>query len=851
MASARSIFGRAVAAHRQARDLEQAARVLLHEAERSGVLPGGAEAATPAADPGPPGLADLVHRLEQAGDALTPGWWTASWDAPPSDRGFGLDGAPGRWSLVRIGAAPVGDGFPVVVPFVGAGHLALDVDGSDVRVAGFLRGVLLRVLAAMPAGSVRVLGVDGAGLGGTFAPLRPLIGAGLMSEPATDLAGLRAVLAEAEQRIRQVQIGADAGPLLVVAVAALPPGGQHELDRLAVLARAGVEGGVHLLLAGHPDPARLAGTTAIVRRGEAFHVGEPPGTQGFSATGTGLAVPVVLDTGPPGRLLAAVCGRIAERAVEQSAVPLGELLPDRFWTESAAAGLTAPVGRSAQGSAAVTLDAAAPHWLVGGRTGSGTTPVLLGLLAGLCARYSPDELGLYLLDFADGVCFAELVPTELDPTWVPQVRAVGIECDREYGVAVLAAVAAEVSRRVAAMKQTGATDLAGLRAARAMSALPRLVVAIEEAGRLFGGPEGEPARRLLGDLLRRGRECGIHLLLTGSTATPDGLTATELAGLHRIAVLGPDAVQLDGRRVNIPVPGPAEVQALRTRLWEARPPGHPPPARYDGSAELHVADDPDAQALAPGGRRRVLLLGREVELGTPAVGFALDSSPGRHLVVLGPSDVGADLLQAAVWQLCRQHPPGTARFVLAGLVAAADGAVEDAAAVAQVAGQECRQVSAAELRRVAAELVAAAGTVVGDGDGDGDGDRPDGAAAGGPGADGVTTYLVVFGGDDVLAGPELTSAAAAALWRDGPSSGVHVLGWWRSAARFRTEPAGDQVAGLLALNIPADELEAVAGASGEGLRPPGPGRALLLDRQEGRRRLLLPFVRPGRGGELP
>jgi hypothetical protein len=249
----------------------------------------------------------------------------------------------------------------------------------------------------------------------------------------------------------------------------------------------------------------------------------------------------------------------------------------------------------------------------------------------------------------------------------------------------------------------------------------------------------------------------------------------------------------------------------------------------------------------------VLLLGREVELGTPAVGFALDSSPGRHLVVLGPSDVGADLLQAAVWQLCRQHPPGTARFVLAGLVAAADGAVEDAAAVAQVAGQECRQVSAAELRRVAAELVAAAGAVAGDGDrvddapADGAGGRP----TGGAGADGVTTYLVVFGGDDVLAGPELTSAAAAALWRDGPSSGVHVLGWWRSAARFRTEPAGDQVAGLLALNIPADELEAVAGTPGEGLRPPGPGRALLLDRQEGRRRLLLPFVRPGRGGELP
>lgn len=841
MASARSIFGRAVAAHRKARGLEQAARTVLDRAERTGSLPGGPVADDRPEPVGPPGLADLVRRLAEAGDALTPGWWTASWDAPPSDRGFGLDGAPGRWSLVRIGAGPVHDGFPVVVPFVGAGHLALDVDAADVRVAGFLRGVLLRVLAAMPAGSVRVLGVDGAGLGGTFAPLRPLIGAGLMSEPATDLAGLRSVLTEAEQRIRQVQIGADAGPLLVVAVAALPPGGQHELDRLAVLARAGVEGGVHLLLAGHPDPARLADTTAITRRGEAFSVGEPPGSQAFSAGGTGLAVPTVLDTGPPGRLLAAVCGRIAERAVEQAAVPLTDLVPDRLWTGSADAGLSTPVGRGAQGPATLTLDAAAPHWLVGGRTGSGTTPVLLDLLLGLAGRYSPDELGLYLLDFADGVCFAELAPTELDPTWVPQVRAVGIECDREYGVAVLAAVAAEVSRRVAAMKQTGATDLAGLRAARSMSALPRLVVAVEEAGRLFGGPAGDPARRLLGELLRRGGDCGIHLVLTGSTAAPDGLTAAELAGLHRVTVLGPDAVQLDGRRVNVPVPGAAEVQALRTRLWEARPPRHPQPARYDGSAELHVADDPDAQALGPGGRRRVVLLGRAVELGCPAVGFALDTSPGRHLVMLGPSDVGADLLQAAVWQLCRQHAPGTARFVVAGLVAAADAAVEDTVAVARVAGHDCRTVPAADLRREVAALLAAAD----------------------PADPEVSTYLVVFGGDDALAGPELTSAAAAALWRDGPAHGVHVLGWWRSPARFRTEPSGDQVAGLVALNITADELEAVAGpvpAAGAGpsagtadagARPPAPGRALLVDRQEGRRRLLVPFVRPGRVGELP
>jgi len=46
--------------------------------------------------------------------------------------------------------------------------------------------------------------------------------------------------------------------------------------------------------------------------------------------------------------------------------------------------------------------------------------------------------------------------------------------------------------------------------------------------------------------------------------------------------------------------------------------------------------------------------------------------------VLGPTEVGADLLHAAVLGLARQHAPGTAEFVLAGLVAVADEVVDAA-----------------------------------------------------------------------------------------------------------------------------------------------------------------------------
>ena len=78
-----------------------------------------------------------------------------------------------------------------------------------------------------------------------------------------------------------------------------------------------------------------------------------------------------------------------------------------------------------------------PHWMIGGRSGAGKTAFLINVLYGLATRYGPDELTLYLLDFKEGVSFAEFVPTQRDRSWLPHARAVGVESDREYGLAVL------------------------------------------------------------------------------------------------------------------------------------------------------------------------------------------------------------------------------------------------------------------------------------------------------------------------------------------------------------------------------------------------------------------------------
>ena len=110
----------------------------------------------------------------------------------------------------------------------------------------------------------------------------------------------------------------------------------------------------------------------------------------------------------------------------------------------------------------LAFDDATPHWLVGGRTGAGKTVFLLDVLYGLAARYSPAELQLWLLDFKEGVSFTEFVPTDRDPSWLPHARAVGVESDREYGLAVLRELRRELSRRAGLFKRHGVTKLADL-----------------------------------------------------------------------------------------------------------------------------------------------------------------------------------------------------------------------------------------------------------------------------------------------------------------------------------------------------------------------------------------------------
>ncbi|MFD2763144.1 FtsK/SpoIIIE domain-containing protein [Micromonospora eburnea] len=834
-----TVYGQAVACHRQAVRRWQAVRRALA-----------------AAGPVAPGSPELVARLARLGVEL----------AAPGPARPVTTPVP-----VRLGEATTLDGgFPVLVPLAGGNHLAVDTDARDPRVGELLRAVVVRLLAAAPAGTVRVAGLDPTAFGAAFLPLRPLHDAGVLAPAATTAAEITALLDDAERHARTAQQAArdDQELLLLVAASAPPP---RELARLAALTHAGPAAAVCVLFAGYPaagpgDPSPPLGATTHLRLNDRYAlVGDPPG-QPFSVDGTGLAAPVVLDGDPSHATVSGLARQLGAATRRAAAITFTDLLPARRWAESSGDGLRTVLGRAsgAVGREPVTVafDDATPHWLVGGRTGAGKTVFLLDVLYGLAARYSPAELQLYLLDFKEGVSFTEFVPTERDPSWLPHARAVGIESDREYGVAVLRELRAELTRRAGLLKRHGVTKLADL---PPNARPPRIVTVVDEFHVLFAGNDAlaRQAVDLLEELARKGRSYGLHLVLASQSTT--GIEALygraeTIFGQFplRIALPGGGGV-LDpvndaaralavGTAVVNPAGGAAgantevrfpdahgaraELAALRHELFQARPAGSPPPVVFRGYETPRLADDPGWAGLRPGADAPLALLGRTVDVTGSSAAIRLDPVPGRHLAVVGTAAAGADVLRSAALSLARQHARGTVRFLLAPLASGTTGLADDLAMTLAAAGHPVRRLDVPALRAQLAELAA------------------DPASTDG------RTYLVVFGVDaasGALAATDPDTFRSGhddlrVVLREGPAHGVHLLGWWRGLRRLGEDLGGtqnrDDVACLVALNVPGADLGLHLGVH-DLTYTPRDGRALLVDRHDQRTDLIVPFVGDG------
>ncbi|AIJ20447.1 FtsK/SpoIIIE domain-containing protein [Amycolatopsis methanolica] len=810
----------------------------------------------------PARLRDLVARVAPGPASLPPSAWL---------------GRPGREPLKppplwRIGSSTMDDSgpFPVMVPLLDDSHLAITTAvRGRAAVESLIEGLLLRVLSTMELGSVRIHLWDVAQLTAVLPSLYPLSRTSAVTLYDPDQLGV--LLDEVTGHIRRIhahtmqaghtslrglrdQLGQRVEPWRIVVLfgngETWAPEPLRELKRIAGAALAA---GISLITV--DIPTILGGAFENIRMLDEHHAAT-------SMTGPNLVVD--LDPPVPSAEVSAAASRLADAIVEKQGGPRSfrDLLPAELGQENSARELRAPVGFFEGDPVEVVIGDASPHALIGGPSGSGKTNFLYALLGSLAARYPPDELALYLLDFKEGVSFAGLAPGRRDASWLPHARLIGVNVntDREFGLALLRFLADELRRRSAAAKEHEVTDLAGLRQQDPDGHWPRIVAVIDEFQYLFAGRDGvtNQATALLEDIARRGRAQGIHLILAsqdiagidafwGKPAVFEQCTLRiampkarrVLAETNNAAVAAPkwhavvnhdSGVAHGNQLAHVPDASSKDIfSSLQRELWERYAQEHQRPRLFDGAHSPVLEHSAAFAGLTPGGPPRALL-GQSIDVDDTACAVELTGAPGRNLAIMGTAIAEAlSIMDAAARSLAKQYPPHEVEFLVACLVDRCASAVGELADGLESDGHRVVRLSDVELGEHMAKLAE---------------EPPEHAR-----------ILLLYGVDAAL--PILEQKQPGQLksgldhfrvvLKQGPGKGTHTIGWWRSTARLKDTlgfAGTDDIGAWAALDVQGAELSQFA--AGQVVHwSPRPGRALFFDRSTHvSPEVMIPFDRP-------
>ncbi|QWF79976.1 FtsK/SpoIIIE domain-containing protein [Amycolatopsis sp. CA-230715] len=809
-------------------------------------------------------LRELVADASGGAGHLPPGEWLGQ---------VGVGSSPPE--LWRVGSAVLStsdprDRFDVAVPLLDESHLAItSAPKTREQVDALVEALLMRVLSSVEPGAVRVHLWDIGQLTSVLPNLYPLSKTSALT--LYDPTRLQDLLDDLSGHIRRIHAHAmQAGHTSLRGMRATV-GKRTEPWRIAVLFGNGetwatepvrdlkrIAGGAHaagISLIAVDVPHVLGGSVENIRLLDEHRAVT-------SMTGPNLVTQ--LDPPIPSGQVSGAAGKIAEALIAKQGGPRSftDLLPTELGKANSAEELRAPVGFFEGDPVEVVIGDSSPHALIGGPSGSGKTNFLYALLGSLAARYPPDELALYLLDFKEGVSFAGLAPGRKDATWLPHAKLIGVNVntDREFGLALLRFLSDELRRRSTAAKEHEVTNLAGLRQEDPDGHWPRIVAVVDEFQYLFAGRDAvtNQATALLEDIARRGRAQGIHLILAsqdvagieafwGKPAVFEQCTLRiampkarrVLAEANTAAVSAPrwhavlnheSGVAHGNQLAHVPDASGKDVfAALQRRLWDAYADEHDRPRLFDGAHSPVLEHVPAFGELKPGGAVTALL-GQSIDVEDTACGIELAHAPGRNLAVLGTAAAEAlSIMDSAARSLARQYEQGAVEFLLRCPVERCLPAVERLAEDLVAHGH--RAVVLDALAPTLAELATT---------------EPE-----------TAKILLLYGVDAEL--PVLEAKEPGQLksgldhlrmvLKQGPGKGTHTLGWWRGTARLKDTlgfGGNDDIGAWAALDVQGSELTPFA--AGQVVHwSPRPGRALYFDRStHATPEVIIPFLRPDR-----
>jgi hypothetical protein len=628
--------------------------------------------------------------------------------------------------------------LPALVPLLD--HAGWFVGGAADDFVALLHGTLLRLYAAVPLHRIEVTVFDPAMALplGVFAPLRDAAPRSIAPTltAADDFRGaLRAVVAGMVQTSEEVSnlgvrnvgehwasLGQLSMPYRLVVINDYPRGITKEIhdSLLQIASTRGAHGVSMIVHRSGPVSDREHAQRELIECLEAIEV--TPTTVSTAA----LPRTAVRFDGPPPRAVIERVVSALSAGSDKSAMPtlaLAELIDEmsNAGGDMEPDGMRAPFGREGRKAMDLRLlsdSPPLPHALVGGATGQGKSNLLLAIIHSLAARYRPDDLRMYLLDFRQGVELSVLGPTESDPTWLPHAEVLGLESDREFGLSVLRHLAAQFDVRSDLIQAAGVKSIIGYHASGARD-MPRLLLLVDEFQMLLDGDDDIAAEsvRLLEQIARQGRGYGVHMILASQTIS--GIRSLAVKG---DAIFGQFPVRLSLRNT------PAESEAilgrgnkaaaelkyrgeiilnedfgnpdlnhrgivaladddytrrLRQRLWHEAGPSRSLPQVFDGSkaADLDVAA---LQGLASAhtdhpARSYRMLLGIPVAVNPEPVEVTFERENDQAIMLAGSDQAtAAGVLSAAVASIAMQSDAAARWVILDGTATApAPGAALD------------------------------------------------------------------------------------------------------------------------------------------------------------------------------
>ncbi len=460
----------------------------------------------------------------------------ASW-TPSSD-------TADQWLLGGTVHQPLSEGnhleLPWLLPVPPQRSLLFRTDSRGNRKAvASIQSLLLRLLAAIPPGSLRFTFIDPIGLGQNVAPFMRLADYDeqlgtyrAWSEPAHIEQRLAELTEHMENVIQKylrneyatieeynAQAGEIAEPYRFLVVFGFPTNfSEDAARRLLSIAQNGPRCGVYAIVLADPTREMPHGfnladleraCTVISWNGEHF-VWEDEDFRHCA---------LELDSPPEPDLFNRILDAVGEAAKEAGKVevPFVRIAPppEQWWTGDSRQGIRVPLGPAgARRFQDLELGkGTAQHALVVGRTGAGKSTLLHVLITNLALTYSPDEVELYLVDFKKGVEFKAYATYAL-----PHARVVAIESEREFGLSVLQGLDAELKRRGDLFRAVGVDHIANYRN-KTGERMPRILLIVDEFQEFFTDDDAVAAHasQILDRLVRQGRAFGVHVLLGSQT----------------------------------------------------------------------------------------------------------------------------------------------------------------------------------------------------------------------------------------------------------------------------------------------------------------------------------------------